>query len=63
MHYCAGSQCGHMSALCTTPALTALVPVLMLAATFTANNTLGDAYLIEILLTGLFVWKPLGKFD
>ena len=52
-----------MSALCTTPALTALVPVLMSAATFAANNISGDAsLLIEILLTGLFVWEPLGRF-
>jgi hypothetical protein len=32
-------------------------------ATFAANDALRHTPLIEILLTGLFVWKPLGKFD
>ena len=63
MHHGTGSQCGDMPALGTTPALAALVPILMRVAAFAAYNALGYASLIKILLTGLFVWEALGKFD
>ena len=52
-----------MPALGTTPALAALVPILMRVAAFAAYNALGYVSLIKILLTGLFVWEALGKFD